>query len=115
MCLSILTTKRVAEHASQRRCISHQRSRAFSATHFTDENAQLLGFTGAPALSGGGARRAALGEWGGRVDDAEGVPGVLAAVRNGDVDPLERAPAVRQMGALGVDPLEARAVDGLAC
>ena len=39
-------TKRVAENASQKRCTDHQRSRAFSATHFTDENSQLLGFTG---------------------------------------------------------------------
>ena len=44
--LSILSTKRVAEKASQKRFIYNQRSRAFSATHFTDENSQLVGLTG---------------------------------------------------------------------
>ena len=44
--LSILSTKRVAENASQTRFTYNQRSRAFSATHFTDENAQLVGLTG---------------------------------------------------------------------
>ena len=44
--LSILSTQCVAENASQTRCTYNQRSRAFSATHFTDENSQLVGFTG---------------------------------------------------------------------
>ena len=43
----MLSTQRVAEHASQRRFTSNQRSRAFSATHLTDETSQLgIGRTG---------------------------------------------------------------------
>ena len=46
--LRILSTKRVAENASQMRFTYNQRSpSAFSATHFTDENSQhVMGLTG---------------------------------------------------------------------
>ena len=44
--LRILRTKRVAENASQTRFTYNLRSRAFSATHLTDENSQLVGLTG---------------------------------------------------------------------
>ena len=44
--LRSLTTKRVAENAPQNTIALNQRSRAFSATHLTDENAQLVGLTG---------------------------------------------------------------------
>ena len=44
--LRILSTKRVAENASQKTFAYNQRSRAFSATHFADENSQLVGLTG---------------------------------------------------------------------
>ena len=46
--LRILSTKRVAENASQKIFAYKQRSRAFSAAHFTDEDSQLIGFTGSP-------------------------------------------------------------------
>ena len=44
--LSILSTQRVAENAAQNKLELNQRTRAFSATPLTDENAQLLGLTG---------------------------------------------------------------------
>ena len=53
--LRMLSTKRLAENASQKIFTYNQRSRAFSATPFTDEKSQIGEFTG--EVMGKGSRR----------------------------------------------------------